>query len=99
MSRGTKAIVAVSLLVAAVAATVLGWALSQGDVESASQWSGIVQGFAAILGLPGLVFAILALRGGSPADGSGSRVTQSVRIDRVKSGGSVWQYVNQRTGD
>ncbi|MCM4078934.1 hypothetical protein [Paractinoplanes hotanensis] len=99
MSRGTRTIVAVSLLVAAAAAAALGWMLSRGDVERANQWSGIVQGFTAVLGLPGLIFAILALRSGSQADGARDRVSQSVRIGRVRSGGSVRQNVNQRSGD
>ena len=65
MSRGTKITIAVVLLLTAAATFGWAWYLSSGDLTRASAASGILQGFTALLAIPGLVLGILALRGPS----------------------------------
>lgn len=92
VSRGAKGLAGGSLLVTAGGMVALGWVLSGMDVENASQWAAIVQAFAALLALPGLVFAGLAVR---QSGGGHGGVSQSVTFGRVKAGGNVRQDVRQ----
>jgi hypothetical protein len=99
VSRGTKGLAGGSLLVTAGGMVALGWELSRMDVAAASQWAAIVQGFAALLAVPGLVFAGLAVRQSGAGQGGGhGGVAQSVTFGPVKAGGNVDQRAQQHSG-
>jgi hypothetical protein len=92
VSRRVKAVVAASLAVV-VAAGIWAWFLSQQGLGDASEWSGVLQGFAAFLCIPALVIGVLALKAPgtgeeSGHEGEGSR-SQRISIGPVKAGGTV----------
>ena len=99
MSRRVKAAMAASLGVVVVAAGVWAWFLSQQSLGDASAWSGVLQGFAALLAIPTLVLGVLALRAPSDAKAPGLEDgpprSQRVSIGRIKAGGSVHIKVRQ----
>jgi hypothetical protein len=89
-SRKVKAVVAGSLALMVAAAGVWAWFLSQQGVGEASEWSGVLQGFAAFLSLPALVIGVLALRGNEvPSADDDGLSSQRVSIGRIKAGGKV----------
>jgi hypothetical protein len=71
-SPPVKALVAGSLAAVIVMAGVWAWYLSPQGLGDASEWSGVLQGFAALLTVPMLVLAVLALR----AHGDGNTSSQ-----------------------
>jgi hypothetical protein len=74
----------------------LGWALSGMDVERAGEWANIVEAFAALLAVPGLAFAALALRSpGTAGEAPREPVSQSVVMGPVTAGRDVNQHVHQ----
>jgi hypothetical protein len=99
MSRRVKAAIAASLAVVVIAAGVWAWFLSQQGLGDASAWSGVLQGFAALLSIPTLLLGVLALR--APSDAKMSSLedstprSQRVSIGRIKAGGSVDINVRQ----
>ena len=68
MSRARKWAVAITLVVFAIAAGVCGWLLSRYDPDTASKYAGVIQAVAAVFGLCGVVFAVMALASGPGAD-------------------------------
>lgn len=78
VTRGTKGAIAVTLLLTAVGGGIWAWIVSQGDLARASGLSGVLQGFLALLAVPGLVFAGLALRSPPRPPHAGSRLKVTV---------------------
>jgi hypothetical protein len=62
MSSRGKLALAASFALAAAGAGVWAWFLSRRGLGDASEWSGVLQGFAALLTVPAVVIAVLGLR-------------------------------------
>lgn len=102
VSRQAKVVLAAWLVFVVAGAGVWAWFLSRHGLDDDSAWSGVLQGFTSLLGVLGLVASVLALRtpSGDEADGrkgASQRVSQSVKIGKIKARGSV--DINVRQGE
>ena len=82
MSRARKWGVAFTLLLFAGIAGLCWWFLATYDLDTASKYAGAIQAVAAVFGLSGVVFAVMALT-------SSSGVAGSVQRNRAGAGGVV----------
>lgn len=94
MSRQVKVVLVAWLVFVAVGAGAWAWFLSRHGLNDDSAWSGVLQGFTSLLGVLGLVASVLALRTPSGDEagtqkGTFQRVSQAVKIGRIKAGGPV----------
>jgi hypothetical protein len=90
MSRGVKLVLAASFVVVGVISGVWAWFLSRRGLGPASEWSSVLQAFAALFSLPGLVIGGLALRVSRRDRVPGRKVAgQSITLGNVRGGRDV----------
>jgi hypothetical protein len=86
VGRSAKIVIAVTLVVVGVGCGVWAWFLLPQSLDDADKWSSVLAGVVSVVvGVPGLVIGVMALR--QPAGSSGSRMAVGNR--GVAVGGEV----------
>ena len=96
VSRSAKVAVIVLLAVLVAATAVWAWFLSQRGLSADSDWSGVLQGFAALASLAIGVLAFWTPGGGKKAGRNGGVQIAKVSRNRIRGNGDIIVRQDQR---